>query len=349
MKAETIGKLYEDMKISDVTQIYKQGMAGWTRASEVVELEEVIKNASKALKAKTGDKKEIVAPFDHTEDTAGAAGAGTAAVAGTPTENDKKKKKKRKNPKWKERKDHANVYVTGLPSDITVTEMHDYFKKCGVLAMDMEKEQPRVKLYGKGDGLVCYAKPASVPLAIQYLDDSEIRVGCKISVQKAEFKMKGEKFVAKEKKEGENKVKKFKLNQNKLLSWNDEGEDEDGLRIVILKHMFSLEEAQDNEEFYNELKLEIGIECEKQAGPIEKLTVFEGSEVGAVAVKFKDSISATKCIEVMDGRFFGGMKVECDYWDGVTNYKKMDTEEDEQKRLSEFGDWLEQGPAPEIK
>merc|ERR1740117_124738 len=233
--------------------------------------------------------------------------------------------------------------------------MEEYFKKCGVIAIDMQTEKPRIKLYTdeagklKGDGLVCYAKPASVPLALQYLDDSEIRVGVKITVQKAEFKMKGEAFVAKKVDKDGNKVKKMKLNSDRLLSWNDGEDNEDGLRIVILKHMFNIADAKDNEEFYNELTLEIGMETEKTIGAIEKLTVFEGSAIGAVAVKFKEAASATRCNEVMNGRFFAGVSIECDFWDGVTNYKKMDTEEEEAKRLEDFGDWLENTEAPVVK
>jgi hypothetical protein len=40
-----------------------------------------------------------------------------------------RKKKKRKLNKWKESDDHANVYVTGLPSDVTFEELRDEFKK----------------------------------------------------------------------------------------------------------------------------------------------------------------------------------------------------------------------------
>jgi hypothetical protein len=38
---------------------------------------------------------------------------------------------------------------------------------------------------------------------------------------------------------------------------------------------------------------------------------------------------------------FAGQQLEADYFDGKTNYKVKTTEEDEEKRLKEFGDWLE--------
>lgn len=48
----------------------------------------------------------------------------------------------------------------------------------------------------------------------------------------------------------------------------------------------------------------------------------------------------------MDGRLFGGLKVKAYIADGTERFKKskkhVDDEEDE-KRLEEFGDWLEAG------
>merc|ERR1711991_368531 len=117
-----------------------------------------------------------------------------------------------------------------------------------------------------------------------------------------------------------------------------------GLRIVILKPMFSVEEAEQSnntEEFYSELGKEVGLECERRAGAIEKLTVFEGSEAGAVAIKFKTATSAARCISTMDGRFFSGKSISCSYFDG-TDYRpsKEETETEKEKRIEEFGKWL---------
>ena len=45
----------------------------------------------------------------------------------------------------------------------------------------------------------------------------------------------------------------------------------------------------------------------------------------------------------MNGRFFGGRTLEAFYFDGKTNYKVVETVEQQQKRLEEFGDWIEKG------
>ena len=85
-------------------------------------------------------------------------------------------------------------------------EFYEHMSKCGVIMEDDDgnhsniinitlilflclKGHPKIKLYydvngqPKGDGLCCYFKVESVQLAIDLLDESEVR-GSKLSVQK---------------------------------------------------------------------------------------------------------------------------------------------------------------------
>jgi HIV Tat-specific factor 1 len=82
-----------------------------------------------------------------------------------------------------------------LPFDATFDEVVERFSKCGVIEEDDEGE-PKVKLYAREDGafsgeaLVVYFKEDSVTLAINILDDAELRFGdasSRMSVQRAEF------------------------------------------------------------------------------------------------------------------------------------------------------------------
>lgn len=36
--------------------------------------------------------------------------------------------------------------------------------------------------------------------------------------------------------------------------------------------------------------------------------------------QFGTAYAASECVKVFDGRFFGGRKLSCHFWDGVTNY-----------------------------
>lgn len=100
----------------------------------------------------------------------------------------------------RERKNTA-VYVTSLPLDITVQEVHDVFSRCGVIAEEIDRGKPRIKLYTdddgkfKGDALILYFRAESVDLAIQLLDDTEFRLGDgqKMKVAAADFSYKAQK------------------------------------------------------------------------------------------------------------------------------------------------------------
>lgn len=88
-----------------------------------------------------------------------------------------------------------------------------------------------------------------------------------------------------------------------------------------------------------DLEAEIMEECSK-IGPVERLRVYENSSQGAVLVKFKDRESGLKCISVMNGRWFGGKKVEATEDDGLVNYALTDAAA-EAERLERFGAELE--------
>ena len=85
------------------------------------------------------------------------------------------------------------IYVTELPVDITIDELISHFSKCGIIMDEILTGKPRVKLYYdeggilKGDALIVYLREESVNLALNILDESEIRPGRRIRVQEASF------------------------------------------------------------------------------------------------------------------------------------------------------------------
>jgi hypothetical protein len=63
---------------------------------------------------------------------------------------------------------NPNVYIQGLPSDITMETLAEFMRKCGIIKED-DKGRPRLKIYRddegvpKGDGLCTYLKVAPGP------------------------------------------------------------------------------------------------------------------------------------------------------------------------------------------
>jgi HIV Tat-specific factor 1 len=126
---------------------------------------------------------------------------------------DQRPKKKPRAPP-KERQNTA-IYVTGLPLDVTVDEVHEAFsRKCGVIAEEIDSGRPRIKLYTddkgnlQGDALIVFFKPQSVEMAIMLLDDTDFRYTAsglssgRMRVQAAEAKYKKTNYEEKKPVEG---------------------------------------------------------------------------------------------------------------------------------------------------
>lgn len=99
------------------------------------------------------------------------------------------------------RSKNTAVFVSNLPPDTTHDELVARFSKCGLLEED-DAGDPKVKLYARddadgafsGEALVVYFKEDSVTLALNILDDAELRLGepsTRMRVLRAEFGHKG--------------------------------------------------------------------------------------------------------------------------------------------------------------
>ena len=295
------------------------------------------------------------------------------------------KAKKTQGPKFKSKNAKNWIYVTGLPPDTHEDEVAVYFSKAGVLALDPETQKPKIKLYRsldhlscKGDASICYARPESVDLAVQILDESHFRpptttlndssssTWSLVSVQRAKF----------EKHTQEQDDTRF--NQRKLISskkrkiarlaamqatdWNDADTNTrivggiKGLRIIVLKHMFTPGTTTDDD--FELLEKEIFSDC-SQCGTVEKITVFSQHLDGIVIVKFSSPSAATCAIQSFHGKERHGKNIEAIYWDGVTDFNTMHDDakannergeredavvgggEEDEHRLDEFGEWLD--------
>jgi len=99
-----------------------------------------------------------------------------------------------------------------------VDEVQSVFSKCGVIAEELDGGKPRIKIYmdeqgqPKGDALVVYFRAESVNLAIQMLDDTDLRFGSSdaggtMKVQAADYSYKAHQDAPVEKKSAREKKK----------------------------------------------------------------------------------------------------------------------------------------------
>ena len=133
--------------------------------------------ATPVLKRENKKRKAV----DYTSATP--SGEGTSSTKHRKTENTERKSK------------NTAVYVTGLPTDAEQEEIVERFSKCGVIE-EAEDGEPKIKLYAKedgsfsGDALVVFFKEDSVTLAVNLLDEAELRLGqphTVMRVSKADF------------------------------------------------------------------------------------------------------------------------------------------------------------------
>ena len=70
-----------------------------------------------------------------------------------------------------------------MPNDITENELKEYFVRCGVIKLDPNSGKEQIKLYRddngvpKGDARIGFMMLESVDMAIEMLNESEIRPG----------------------------------------------------------------------------------------------------------------------------------------------------------------------------
>jgi len=125
--------------------------------------------------------------------------------------------------------------------------------------------------------------------------------------------------------------------------------------LVILKHMFTLQELEDDPAAMLEIKEDIREECAK-LGEVTNVVLFDKEPDGVASVRFANAQAAESCVRLMDGRWFDERQLEAYIANGGEKFRKSNEKtvdvaegegdaEAEGDRLDKFGSWLEEEKA----
>ncbi|PNY21037.1 Splicing factor U2AF-associated protein 2 [Tolypocladium capitatum] len=261
-------------------------------------------------------------------------------------------------------KQNTAVYVTGLPSDATVSDIHELFsRKGGLIAEEIDSGAPRIKLYKdesgnfKGDALIVFFKPQSVRMAIMLLDDTFFRYTAngqgegRMRVQEADSSYKkvqydqeggatasegGGRVESGRSKNDRDRQKVIKRTQKldaRLADWSD-GEDDRFKGLTEANNPKRSKKVVLRQMFrIFELEedpasmLEIKEDIREECskmGTVTSVVLYDQEPEGIVTVKFQDADAAVACVNAMNGRPFDCRVVHAELGTGKEKFRKND-------------------------
>ncbi|CAB4253574.1 similar to Saccharomyces cerevisiae YNL286W CUS2 Protein that binds to U2 snRNA and Prp11p, may be involved in U2 snRNA folding [Maudiozyma barnettii] len=203
----------------------------------------------------------------------------------------------------------SNIDVSGLGTDDKVFEVQEQlikeFSKFGIIRKNTDGLR-KCNMYRdengkfKGDALIVYAKPESVPFAIEIMDGFEFK-GKTLRVQKAVFEPLEQSISGCIDAKICHLTKKLKTNRQNSLS----SDEKIGDKTVVLDNIIDIYADFDVDEL-DDIKEDIKEGCQ-QFGEI--ISYYLDQDKGKATLTFTLENSAQECQKYMDGRFFDGREV----------------------------------------
>ncbi|KAH6674018.1 splicing factor U2AF-associated protein [Plectosphaerella plurivora] len=126
-------------------------------------------------------------------------------------------------------------------------------------------------------------------------------------------------------------IKKTQKMAAKLADWSDdespsaaaqaEAQAAKFNRVVILRHMFTQAELEEDPAALLDIKEDVRDECEK-LGAVTNVVLYDEEPDGVVTVKFRKPESALACVQMMHGRAFDGRTVQATISTGKEKFKR---------------------------
>lgn len=242
-------------------------------------------------------------------------------------------------------KDNFHVYVSGLPKTMTEEEFVDLMKIAGIIAKKNVHGSPyNIKMYKdkesgtfKGDALCRYVRKESVQQAVLLIDGRQYDADHILHCEPAKFQLKGSYDPSKKPRVDPKAKLKQKKVADKILSWEPPKEPlELRQKKVIVKHMFTPEEILEDPGLLIELKDDVEAICADIAEP-KRVDIYDKHPDGVIGVTFAEPEQATAFLDaLLKIKYYAGRVLEVELWDGKTNYKIKETDEESEKRFEKW-------------
>ena len=138
-------------------------------------------------------------------------------------------------------------------------------------------------------------------------------------------------------------IRKTQQLNARLADWSDDDDNPSAIKdtssrfdkVVVLKHMFTLQELEDDPAAILDIKEDVRDEAEK-LGPVTNVVLFDAEEDGVITVRFGNAEAASACVSAMNGRHFDCRVVEAYTSNGKERFKK--TKKDRRHELEDSND-----------
>jgi len=150
-----------------------------------------------------------------------------------------------------------------------------------------------------GNALIVFERPESTAASINAVDGYELPTGERLSVTKYDVHF--------------NAPENEKESSEDLFPSLPEECEADKYPVVVLRNCYLKEEAEKDQNFFEELEMDIMLECCKHGNVRKIVTPDHPYYEGSVVVTFEDDASAMSCGNAMDGRWFDQKQIEIEY------------------------------------
>ena len=232
-------------------------------------------------------------------------------------------------------KANLSVVITNLPEKTNLSQIQNFCKKAGVLAVHPETGEDIILYNSRAHkATVTFSYPEGANQAIKILSGEQFIEGHPVQVERAER----EPFDFSEWKGAMRQQRKF----HSYLGYHTEElstTEQKRLKVMVLRKVFTPKEMIKDPELYGQI-IKDWTEFGEKYGKVTLVKPIEAHPDGVVIVRFETPQAAALAIGALDDAEYHGHHVSSELWDG-SDLSYRESEEDLQNRIERYERFLD--------